>query len=93
MGSSRMDEQMAIVAAMLKAIADDIRQLRRAVETGMAAHARHVAREAKYQEMSSQELLAGKMCVLCGEDHAVGRHSVCGTCAAGLEHYEQTDVR
>jgi hypothetical protein len=46
MGSSRVDEQMAIVAAMLKAIADDVRQLRRAVETGMAAHARHVAREA-----------------------------------------------
>jgi hypothetical protein len=32
MGSSRVDEQMAIVAAMLKAIADDVRQLRRAVE-------------------------------------------------------------
>ena len=88
MRSSRIDEQMAIVAAMLKVIADDVRQLRRAVETGMAAHARHVAREEKYQEMSSPELLAGAMCVLCGKEasRSVGRHSVCGTCAAGLEH-------
>ncbi len=88
MGSSRVDEQMAIVAAMLKAIADDVRQLRRAVETGMAAHARHVAREAKYQEMSSPELLAGTACVLCGQDAVrfMGRNAVCGKCAAGVEH-------
>jgi DNA primase len=70
----------------LRELRGDVRAVRRAIETGVAAHARHVAREAKYQEMSSQELLAGTMCVLCGEDHAVGRHSVCGTCAAGLEH-------
>jgi hypothetical protein len=88
MRSSRVDEQMAIVAAMLKAIADDVRQLRRAVETGIAAHARHVAREEKEQEMSSPELLAGTMCVLCGKEasRSVGRHSVCGKCAAGVEH-------
>ena len=88
MGSSRVDEQMAIVAAMLKVIADDVRQLRRAVETGIAAHARHVAREEKYQEMSSPELWAGRMCALCGKDaiRFVGRHALCGTCAAGLEH-------
>lgn len=88
MRSRRIDEQMAVLVASLRELRGDVRDMRRAIETGVAAHARHVAREGKEQEMSSPELLAGTMCVLCGKEasRSVGRHSVCGTCAAGLEH-------
>jgi hypothetical protein len=88
MRSRRIDEQMAVLVESLRELRGDVRAVRRAVETGIAAHARHVAREEKEQEMSSPELLAGTECVLCGKaaSRSVGRHSLCGTCAAGLEH-------
>jgi hypothetical protein len=88
MRSSRIDEQMAVLIESLRELRGDVRAVRMAIETGVAAHARHVAREEKAQEMSSPELWAGTMCVLCGKEasRSVGRHSVCGTCAAGLEH-------
>jgi hypothetical protein len=88
MRSRRIDEQMAVLVESLRELRGDVREMRRAIETGVAAHARHVAREAKEQEVSSPELLAGTMCVLCGKDaiRFVGRHALCGTCAAGVEH-------
>jgi hypothetical protein len=88
MRSSRIDEQMAVLVEALRELRGDVRAMRMAIETGVAAHARHVAREEKAQEMSSPELLAGTECVLCGNDavRVVGKHSVCGKCAAGVEH-------
>jgi hypothetical protein len=88
MRSSRIDEQMAVLVESLRELRGDVRAVRMAIETGVAAHARHVAREGKEQEMSSSELWAGTMCALCGKEapRSVGRHSVCGTCDAGLEH-------
>ena len=90
MRSSRIDEQMAVLVESLRELRGDVRAVRMAIETGVAAHARHVAREKKAQEMSSPESRAGHSaeCVLCGQDaiRVVGRHSVCGKCAAGLEH-------
>ncbi len=88
MRSSRIDEQMAVLIESLRELRGDVRAVRMAIETGVAAHARHVAREEKEQEMSSSELWAGTMCALCGKDASrfVGRHAVCGKCAAGVEH-------
>jgi hypothetical protein len=89
MGSSRVDEQMAIVAAMLKAIADDVRQLRRAVETGIAAHARHVARTS-----DAPDIWAGTKCAHCGNGARwiVDHVALCGKCAirATTAHKELT---
>lgn len=42
--SSRVDEQMAVLVASLQALRSDVRAVRLAIETGVAAHARHVAR-------------------------------------------------
>ena len=88
MRSRRIDEQMAVLVESLRELRGDVRAVRAAIETGVAAHARHMAREEKAQELRSPELLAGTECVLCGKDaiRFVGRHAVCGTCAAGLEH-------
>jgi len=46
MRSRRIDEQMAVLVASLRELRGDVRDMRRAIETGVAAHARHVAREA-----------------------------------------------
>jgi hypothetical protein len=88
MRSRRIDEQMAVLVESLRELRGDVRAVRMAIETGVAAHARHVARGQEEQEMSSPELLAGTLCVLCGKEasRSVGRYSVCGTCDAGLEH-------
>ena len=46
MRSSRIDEQMAVLVEALRELRGDVRAVRMAIETGVAAHARHVAREA-----------------------------------------------
>lgn len=71
--SSRVDEQMAVLVASLQALRSDVRAVRLAIETGVAAHARHVAREKEEQELSSSK------CVFCGKPD--GGHAICYKCA------------
>jgi hypothetical protein len=47
MRSSRIDEQMAVLIESLRELRGDVRAVRMAIETGVAAHARHVARDEK----------------------------------------------
>jgi hypothetical protein len=88
MRSNRIDEQMAVLIESLRELRGDVRAVRMAIETGVAAHARHVAREEEAQEMSSPEFITGIECALCGQEaiRFMGKHSVCGKCAAGVEH-------
>jgi hypothetical protein len=57
MRSRRIDEQMAVLVESLRELRGDVREMRRAIETGVAAHARHVARVEKEQHDSSCDVL------------------------------------
>lgn len=55
MRSSRIDEQMAVLVASMQALRSDVRAVRLAIETGVAAHARHVARGNRETEKGRAE--------------------------------------
>lgn len=79
--SRRVDEQMAVLVESLQALRSDVRAVRLAIETGVAAHARHVARGKEEQERSSWK------CMFCGKpDGECGGHTVCYKCAEGMQH-------
>ena len=84
MRSSRVEEQMAKMIDSLAALRGDVRAVRLAIETGVAAHARHVARGKEEQEASSKR----SICVFCGTPDCatVGGHGLCYKCAEGMKH-------
>ncbi len=78
MRSSRIDEQMAVLVESLRELRGDVRAVRAAIETCVAAQARHVART--YSHLDYRE---GAKCAHCGKaaQWIVEDIALCGKCA------------
>jgi hypothetical protein len=75
MRSRRIDEQMAVLIESLRELRGDVRAVRMAIETGVAAHARHVARASEEKDRTR--------CECCGANALwiVEDVALCGKCA------------